>query len=908
MRRELADELVMNIVELALAQPVAERDSYLENACGGDPHLLAEVRGYVEWEARMGGFLLDTLYPAPGRNTRFEAGELLDGRFRIIRKIAEGGMGLVYEARDERLDRRIAIKCAKPGHGNRLPPEVRHATEISHPNVCKIFEIHTAESEYGEVDFITMEFLDGETLASRLNRGPMPEQEARALARQLCAGVAEAHRNGVIHGDLKTNNIILTTGADGLPRAVITDFGLARKDGSPLRSAQSGDTGGTPGYMAPELWKGERASVASDIYALGVILYEMIGGRRPCDAPVAEASGSTQTLPGGASPASYWRARLNEPPAAVHDKWDRVLVRCLDPDASRRFATAADVARALEPPATRRRLLYAAAAVILAVVSGAVTYQRATAPARRVRLAVLPFQADPTRTRLADSLLREASRHIANLRGSPQTAFTMIPLDNVLRAKAATPEEACSVLHATHVLQASMTGSAARNSIRSRITDCKSQATLQEWAGVYSDGQAGYAGVALAGVVTEAFRLPASSETPKVTDAARGDYQQGLAAVRRYSGSGAALASFERAVKTDPGNPFVWAGLSEAQWMTYAQTDDKVWLQRAEESVREAQARNPDVAEVHRAAGLVDVEYGLYEKAIRSYRRAIELDPGNSDAYRRMGQAFEKNGQFDDALAAFRKAVEIEPAYFRNYQSLGSHYVLRGNNEEAAAQYRKAVALAPQEDYLHFRLALALKNIGRFDEAEAELRTAITLKETARSLHELGSVLIYRHRDREAAACFARALALNPDALLTAAELGLALRRSGQIPGATRALRAAQSIAERDLTDDPRNSYSRGILAWVCAMLGDRSRAESEIAQALRLTPEDANARWLAVVTYEALGQRGSTLGMLSRFTPQMLADVARWPVLDGLQKDPDFQQLLVSNPIRAEAESENDK
>src|SRR5439155_9255235 len=119
------------------------------------------------------------------------------------------GMGIVYEAVDLKLDRRIALKCAKTGFGKRLPPEVRNATQIAHPNVCKIFEIHTTVSRQGEIDFLTMEFLDGPTLAERRRGGPLPTEEARAIALQLCAGLAEAHRNGVIHGDLKSNNVIL---------------------------------------------------------------------------------------------------------------------------------------------------------------------------------------------------------------------------------------------------------------------------------------------------------------------------------------------------------------------------------------------------------------------------------------------------------------------------------------------------------------------------------------------------------------------------------------------------------------------------------------------------------------------------------------------------------------------------
>jgi len=319
------DDLVMNMVELALDLPERERRAYLERACDGDSQLFDQAWEYVQWEARMQGFLLDPLYPPPLNEHPFEPGQLLEGRFRILREVAQGGMGVVYEAMDERLERRIAIKCAKTGFRKRLPPEVRNAREVSHPNVCKIFEIHTASTRQGDLDFLSMEFIDGQTLAERLRRGALPESEARLIARQLCEGLAEAHRNQVIHGDLKSNNIILTTNADGSTRAVITDFGLARRRESSQRTMQTGPLGGTPDYMAPELWKGEKASAASDIYALGVILYELVSGGRP--------------------PQPQDSAQANFPPPAAHPQWDRTLAGCLEPDPSRRFRTADEVAQ-----------------------------------------------------------------------------------------------------------------------------------------------------------------------------------------------------------------------------------------------------------------------------------------------------------------------------------------------------------------------------------------------------------------------------------------------------------------------------------------------------------------------------------------------------------------------------------
>src|ERR1051325_731306 len=238
------DDRVMELFEMALAQPEAEQEEYLRTACVGDNELLECVLGYIRNEKRLRGFLEEPLLPPPPLEKPFVENQLIDGRFRIIREVARGAMGIVYEAFDETLERRIAIKCAQVGFHKRLPPEVINAREISHPNVCTILDLHNATTSEGKINFITMEFLEGETLAQRLERGRLSEEEALLLARQLCAGLAEAHRNHVIHGDLKASNIILAS--NGGTRAVITDFGLARRPESVQRAVQSGARGGTP--------------------------------------------------------------------------------------------------------------------------------------------------------------------------------------------------------------------------------------------------------------------------------------------------------------------------------------------------------------------------------------------------------------------------------------------------------------------------------------------------------------------------------------------------------------------------------------------------------------------------------------------------------------------------------------
>jgi serine/threonine protein kinase len=432
------DEFFMNLVESALSRPREERESYLREACGGDGRLFEEVRSHVEGEERMKSFLADPLLarspsdhpfePGDVLDGLFQPGDILDGRFHILREVARGGMGVVYEAHDAKLDRRIALKCAQFGHRRHLPREVRNSSEVSHPNVCNIFEIHTASTRSGEIDFITMEFLDGETLSSRLKRGRIPEPEARTIARQVCEGLAEAHRNQVIHGDLKSNNILLTADPGGAMRAVITDFGMAHQPDAEPGTVFAAQHGGTPGYMAPELWRGEKSTIASDLYALGVILFELISGRRPDQIiSYVPSAASTRTLLTGPSPPP----EAGQPLPSVHPKWDPIVARCLDADPARRYDSAGEVLQAFAP--SRTRLRFDRGGSGSGVVSGVVA-----APAQRQPPvhSIWPYcrfrparEHRPSATNWRGRPRTNSRAH----RGVPERLRVLIPLSAILR-------------------------------------------------------------------------------------------------------------------------------------------------------------------------------------------------------------------------------------------------------------------------------------------------------------------------------------------------------------------------------------------------------------------------------------------------------------------------------------------
>jgi len=865
------DDLVMSLVELALSQPPDARETYVRTACAGDPELFTEVWEYVRWDLQMQDFLLEPLYAALPEH-HFEPGELLTDRFRITREVAQGGMGIVYEAHDERLGRRIALKCAKSGFHKRLPPEVRHAREIGHPNVCKIFEIHTASTTSGDIDFLTMEFLDGETLAARLNRGRLPEAEARIIARQICAGLAEAHHNKVVHGDLKSNNVILTKDADGNMRAVITDFGLARKPLGPTgpnaaswvaSAAGSSQAGGTPDYMAPELWKGEKPTTASDVYAFGVILRDLTSAKPP----------------------------------AVRHGWESIIQKCLDPDPARRFQDAGEVAVALEPSRAMRWWLVAAAAVLLAVVSALVTFQRATAPKQTVRLALLPFQSSPDTAEVSAELSRDTAIQLTHLKGNSQTRFVFIPERDVTRKQVDSVAKSRDLLTATHALRGTLERKNESEILHVYLTDTRSGVDARDWTFQYKPAELRHAPVAVAGIVTGTLHLPPVEPNATVNAAAREDYLTGLSYVQDNIRPDDAVQLLERAVAADPESPLTFAALAEAQWIKSVDTGQFAWKEKALESVRQAELRDPDLSEVHMISGWLKKSSGSYELAEADFERVIDLQPNNGDAFRRLGLTYQSAGLLSDALTVFQNAIRVRPDDFNNRWALGAFYLERSQYPEAITEFQKMVSLKPNLEDSHRLLGQAFYELRKFPEAESELQKAISVRDSSQAEQIVAVVLWDEQRYSEAKAHYLRAIAIGPETSLLWMDLGLCYSQEGRQREARDAFRRGLPFAKNALDQDPRNWRERANQAYLEARLGDHSAAESDIAQVLQVSRDDDMLQ-VAVLTYETLGRRDQSLQLLAK-SPSIFRQIELLPELADLRRDPRFTELLASNHVQ---------
>ena len=303
----------------------------------------------------------------PSWNTVFQPGAMIAKRYRIRRLIARGGMGEVYEVDDLELNERVALKTVTATHCDNaeavrlLRAEVQLARRITHPNVCRIFDLgtHVMEPSGSEIQFLVMEYVDGECLGKRLRQGKaLPLPVVQRIVRQLLAGLAAAHHAGIVHRDFKSDNVMLRTDSRGKFKAVILDFGLAKvlnDNGSivTLHSDQAQAMIGTVGYMAPEQIEGHPVTPASDIYALGIVWFEMLTGRLPFEAETMAASAISR-LHHPPRPPSHYNDKV--------PKWlDAIVLHCLGRYPSERFSTAEQVLNALAsnadpalPPTTPR--------------------------------------------------------------------------------------------------------------------------------------------------------------------------------------------------------------------------------------------------------------------------------------------------------------------------------------------------------------------------------------------------------------------------------------------------------------------------------------------------------------------------------------------------------------------------
>ena len=692
-------------------------------------------------------------------DSRLLPGESLAGRFTILRFIAQGGMGAVYEANDVILRSRVALKVI---HGRistdaaameRFRREVLLARRVGHPNVCRVYELYDSTTAAGvHIHFLTMELLEGETLSRRIARqGGLTTDEALPLVRQLCEGLAAAHAEGVIHRDFKSSNVMLVSqreaSGDSTPqsiRAVITDFGIARAEQLGSGKASDGPlTGGgaflgTPEYMAPEQVTGGTVTAATDIYALGIVLYEMLTGTLPFtgDTPLAAAA-----------------KRLNEAPprpeAAVPGldaRWSATVLRCLAREPSRRFQHAADVAAALAQDSLRPRwssrvvVMLGALSVGVAsalVVRGWRVEPRATsvkAAATVPSVAVLPFvDMSPQHDQeyLSEGVAEEIIGALAEVPGLKVVARSS---SFSFKGKNEDVRSVGEKLNVAHVLEGSVRKSAGRLRVTAQLVNTADG--YQLWSQTFEretgDIFAVQDEVARAVVNTLKVKvLPdwrRSSSDRGTSPEAYAAYLRGLQFLRTGDHR-KAIDEFRTAMELDPNYAPAHASFAKSLlffsfYSTGKEVIDTAWRRHSLDAAEKAVALDPRLPDAYVARAISRHDAWDWPGALSDLEEALALAPSNADALSWRSTVLGNVGRASDALADARLAVSIDPLSAQAHYALGYQHRSLGQYSDARASFERSRALAPG-------LADATLQLGHLELLTGNPSKALAIFETA---------------------------------------------------------------------------------------------------------------------------------------------------------------------------------
>lgn len=815
--------------------------------------------------------------PVQGSAPRAERleGMVLAQRYRLVRFLARGGMGEVYEADDLSLGSRVALKAlsplvaADPTMSTRLKREVLLARKVTHPNVCRLHDLGEHTDEHGTILFLTMDLLEGETLAAALARqGKLSTDEAGPLVKEMAAALDAAHQAGVIHRDFKPRNVMLVKGADERRHAVVMDFGIATGIGDPVRSEHgpSANAAGTPAYMAPEQLNGTALTPASDVYSLGLVMYEMVTGRLPF-----EAGDRTEAI---------MRRMSEQVPAprtvlpSLDPRWNAAMVRCLAREPTQRFARTGDVARAIETRPRRWKGVPVAlgAVLVLGTVGLGVARRQdlrnpvplKQADGRRSAIGVLGLASrTPSEgtswigTALTEMLSNELaaapSLRIlsadATERGLKETsirdASRLAPSDTV---RLATNLGADLLLSGTFAVE----GTTVRVDLE--IREARSGASVARTEQKGTSGRLPDLASVLATRLREDLGVPrldpaqekearaAIANNPEALQA----FAEGEAAVRR-SDYMAGRDAFVRAIAADPRYPLAHVELSQA---FTALGDDAKALDEAKAAVELSKNLSRELQLV------VEARYAMAAKDWRRgaevYRTLYGFFPDNVDYGRRYATALDNGNESAKALAVIDELHKLPPPLGDDpevsvLESIAADHV--GDQKHAIAAARAAVASAHARGQVlteadaHLELGESLWGIYDHDQALVELELAKATYERLGEKRKLSSALAGIAGVRTDRGEPAQAIPALEQALDIARQsgdryqIGVRLRRLGDTHAEIGDVRIAHDFylqtqeAFAQLHDERQSARTVGRLGRVFAMEGDTQRARGDLLE-----------------------------------------------------------------------------
>ncbi len=617
--------------------------------------------------------------------------------YKILEKIGEGGMGVVYKAEDTKLKRTVALKFLPPEWTHdpqakeRFLREAQAAAALDHPNICTVYEIDEAKGKI----FISMAYIEGQTLKQKMESGPFEIEDAQGIILQIALGLHEAHQKGIVHRDIKPGNIMLTK--KGL--AKITDFGLAKVERGVDRT-KTNMIVGTAAYMSPEQAQGENVDFRSDIWSLGVLFYEMLTGKLPFGREDYQA-GLHATLYDDPIPLDSYRS-------GVPEMIEMVIAKSLQKDAAGRYQSLLDFIQDLKDP-------YAAAPP--------------TAPKGNA-IVVLPFanlSPDKDNEYFSDGLTEEIIADLSQIK-----KLQVISRTSAMQLKG-TEKNLKTIgrqLAVHYVLEGSVRKQGNDLRITAQLVDAENDVHI--WAEKYSGTLDDVFDIQekVARSIAEALKVKLTPEEDrKIADRPIEDakayecYLQARQEIWRFTEEGLerAVHLIQNGLKIIGDNALLYAALGTAYWL-YANAGIKPgeeFIQMTQDCVEKIFALDPDSPHGHFLNGVIQVHKGDMLEAVRELKLSLSIDPNNADTMLQLARVYASSGQISAASRLVKKLLAIDPLNTITYSLPGYLDVLEGNFEKAPESYEKMSVMDPHNPLSLWFFAWSLTFAQREDEAFA---------------------------------------------------------------------------------------------------------------------------------------------------------------------------------------------
>ena len=872
---------------------------------------------------------------------------VLAGRFHIEARLGAGGMGEVFRARDTTLRRLVAIKrtqrAATDADRKRFLHEGQRASALNHPGIAAIYDVFT---EGGEV-YLVMEYIEGETLRSRLTR-PISSDEFRRIASESAAALAAAHDKGILHRDIKPENIMLTNSGTHPGQVKLLDFGLAQQAAADetLETAtmltMAGMLAGTPQYMAPEILNGEAADRRSDIFALGVVMYEMLSGHHPFAAPTPTAMiGQVlhqpprplgPTVPAPSPPSSP--APSPSQPADRYQTAHEIVFDLNHTDQVRSQPTAAlPVPIPAVPLRGKRRIISGLMWAIFGVASALIfswsdhLLDKSSAPPAKTSsvpaavvagtLAVLPpTVADAKDIKLATfgrGLAESLAQRLSDL--SVNHDISVLTASQLQDRKATTLADAAREVGATSALRIRLTrdGDLVHAAYTVSQPDKSSTQSHTLTSGTVTAPVSDMFSIEnqLATATATALNIPLRTEEQRAL-AAHGTtfpeaYQYFLQG-RGYLLEAftpetikSAQIMFNEALRIDPNYGAAKAGLGQSFVYDYERTHHPQSIAEARKICDQAIALGNAGAEGHMCLGAVARDTGKHAEAATQFQKALQLEPASELASVGLAKAYEQLNQPDKAEAVYKHAIALRPSFWRGYDLLGGFYARNANYSKAEEMFRTATEKSPLSFRSFSNLGVALIYEGKDQEAKEALDSSVAIHPTADATGNLGVALFRLRRFPEAASEFQQSIRLEPNSYDKWGSLADAEYYGGNRDQSMRDYRKAIDLAFAQLKNSPDDATILGDLASYHSMLGDTSQSLDFLNRSLAINHTDKELMFNAALVYNQLHQTGPALEWLGKalaagYAPSVVAKAA---ALDNLHANPRYQQLMESSQTK---------